>query len=153
MIVCQIEFIVTRPSSRLWDAAIRDLTKLRRQRQPQKAIGLVSKTTTLHVHHDCLYIFCRPCTTTTWNDNILSFFEDGNGMVINSTMSVWTQVRSPLFSSYINSLILSNRATWDNREMVWKDAESIWFFSEVFMDAAVRKESSSPWASFEWVLG
>ena len=84
------------------------------------------------MHHDSLYIFCRPCTTTTWNDNILSFFEDGNGMVINSTMSVWTQVRPPLFSSYINSLILSNRATWDNREMVWKDAESIWFFQRGF---------------------
>ena len=32
---------------------IRDLTKLRlrRQRERQKTIGLMSKTTTLHVHH------------------------------------------------------------------------------------------------------
>ena len=95
MILGQIEFIVIRPSSRLWDAAIRDLTKLRRQRQLQKAIGLVNKTTTLHVHHDCLYNFCRPCTTTTWNDNILSFFEDGNGKAINSIISVWTWARPP----------------------------------------------------------
>ena len=37
---------------------IRDLTKLRRrgQRQSQKVIGLVSKTTPLHVHHAFLYI-------------------------------------------------------------------------------------------------
>ena len=35
----------------------RDLTKLRRRRRRQKAIGLVSKTTTLHVHHAFSYIF------------------------------------------------------------------------------------------------
>ena len=138
MIVCQIEFIVTRPSSRLWEAAIRDLTKVRRQRQPQKAIGLVSKTTTLHVHQDCLYIFFyRPCTTTTWNDNILSFFWGRERQGDNSTISVWTWARPHLFSSNINSLLLRNCATWDNREMVGKDAESIWFFSEVFLDAGV----------------
>ena len=32
-----------------------------------KAIGLITKTTTLHMHHSFLYIFCRYCTTTTWN--------------------------------------------------------------------------------------
>ena len=31
----------------------------------------------------------------------------------------------PFFSSNLNSLILSNRATWDNREMIWRDANSI----------------------------
>ena len=37
---------------------------------------------------------------------------------------------APLFSCNINSLFLSNWATWDNCEMVWKDAESIfqWLF-------------------------
>ena len=36
----------------------RDLTKprRRRQRERQKTIGLISKTTTLHVHHAFLYI-------------------------------------------------------------------------------------------------
>ena len=36
----------------------RDLTKPRRRRQQerQKTIGLMSKTTTLHVHHAYLYI-------------------------------------------------------------------------------------------------
>ena len=33
--------------------------------------------------------------------------------------------RLPLFSSNLNSTLLSNRTTWENREMVWKDAESI----------------------------
>ena len=31
---------------------------------------------------------------------------------------------APLFSSNINSLLFSNWSTWDNREMVWKHAES-----------------------------
>jgi len=37
----------------------RDLTKprRRRQRERQKTIGLMSKTTTLHVHHAFLYIY------------------------------------------------------------------------------------------------
>ena len=39
---------------------IRDLTKLRRRekgdRQKKKKIGLMNKTTTLHVHHAFLYI-------------------------------------------------------------------------------------------------
>ena len=62
--------------------------------------------------------------TTMWNDQILSFFEDANGKAINSTMSVWTWGSSPLFSSNINNyLLLSNWATWDNCEMVWKDAD------------------------------
>ena len=34
-------------------------------------------------------------------------------------------MRPPLFSSNIKSLLLSNWVTWDNREMVWKNAESI----------------------------
>ena len=77
----------------------------------------------------CIRLFCTflslHCTTTTWNDQILSFFEDGNSKTINSTISVWTRARPPLFSCNINSLLLSNWATWDNREMVWKDAKSI----------------------------
>ena len=63
--------------------------------------------------------------TTTWNDQILSFFEDGNGKTIISTISVWTRAWPPLFSSNINPLFLSDWAIMDNREMVWKDAESI----------------------------
>ena len=67
-----------------------DLTKLRRwrQRQRQKAIGLVSKTTTLQVHHAFSFISFRSLHNY---DQILSFFEDGNGKAIHSTISVWTR--------------------------------------------------------------
>ena len=51
----------------------RDFTKLRRwrQRQRQKAIGLVSKTTTLQVHHAFSFISFRSLHNY---DQILSFF-------------------------------------------------------------------------------
>ena len=107
--------------------------KLRRQ----KAIGLVKshngimalvlvrKTTTLYVHHAFLYISLpsQQDYDVKWPN--LSFFEDGNGEAINSTLSVWTRAWPPLFSSSISSLLLSNWVTWDNRETVWKDAEPI----------------------------
>ena len=60
----------------------RDLTKLPQSLQHQKAIGLVSKTTTLHVHHTLLYI-----SLPFLRDQILSFSEDENGKAINSTIS------------------------------------------------------------------
>ena len=82
----------------------------------KKALGLMSKTTTLHVHHAFFLRFL--CTTTTWNDQILSLLENGKGKAINSTISVRTRAPSPLFSSNQNSLLLSNRANWDNREKV-----------------------------------
>ena len=100
---------------------ISDLTKRRRQRQGERQ----KSKTTLHVH-DAFCTFLRfLCTTTTWNDQILSLVENGNGTAINSTLSVWTRAPSPLFSSNQNSLLLSNRANWDNREKVSKDAKSI----------------------------
>ena len=113
----------------------RDLTKLRRrrrrrrQRQRQKAMGLVRKTTNLHVHHAFLYI-CLPSLLdyeVKWpNFNFFFFFfEDGNGKAINFFQLCLNSGVAPLFSSNINFLLLSKWATWDNREMVWKDAESI----------------------------
>ena len=70
----------------------------------KKAIGLMSKTTTLHVH----YAFCTfpysPVTTTTWKDQIWSLLENGNCKAMNSTIYVWIRVRSSLFSSSQNSL-------------------------------------------------
>ena len=84
----------------------------------------------MHVHHAFLYISLPSLHNYDVKWPNLKFFEDGNAKAINSTISVWTGVRSPLFSSNKNSLLLSNRATWDNREMGWKDAESI--FSVTF---------------------
>ena len=89
----------------------KDLTKLRRwrQRQRQKAIGLVSKTTTLHVHHAFSFISFRSLHNY---DQILSFFwgreRQGDSFYHLCLNSAWP----PLFSSNLNSLL-------------WKDAESI----------------------------
>ena len=92
----------------------------------KKAISLISKTTALHVHHAFLYISLPSLhsTTTTWNGQILRSFEKGNGQDINSSISVWTRGRSPLFSSNIYSPLFSIWATWYNREKV-KWAKSI----------------------------
>ena len=52
----------------------------------KRAIGLMSKTTTLHVHHAFLYISFLSLHN---NDvNFLSLRENGNGKTINSTISV-----------------------------------------------------------------
>ena len=74
----------------------------------------------------CITLFCTflflPCTTTKWNDKILSVFwgRERQGdkfyhLCLNSGVA-------PLFSSNINFPLLSNWATRDNGEMVWKDA-------------------------------
>ena len=60
------------------------------------------------------------------NDPILSWLENGNGKTINLTVSLWTRVHgSPLFSSKLNSLLLSNCVTWYEGKKNWKDAKSI----------------------------
>ena len=44
-----------------------------------KTIGLISKTTTLHVHHAFIFAFlCHFCTTTTWRCLILLFMDNVN---------------------------------------------------------------------------
>ena len=59
----------------------------------------MGKTTTLHVHHWRFFVnfFAVPAQLTTWNDQILSLIENGNGEALNSTISVWTQARSASF--------------------------------------------------------
>ena len=78
-------------SDRLLLIVTRDLTKPQRQRQreSQKTIGLISKTTTLQVQKSTLFCkyLCLHCTTTTRNDQILSLLGDGKGKAINSTIS------------------------------------------------------------------
>ena len=42
-------------------------------------IGLIGKTTTLHVHHAFIFAFlCHFCTTTTWRCLILRFMDNVN---------------------------------------------------------------------------
>ena len=44
-----------------------------------KTIGLISKTTTLHVHHASIFAFlCHFCTTMTWRCLILRFMDNVN---------------------------------------------------------------------------
>ena len=115
----------------------RDLTKLwrRQHRQRSKAIGLVIKTTTLHVHHAFLYI-----SMTSLHDyyvkwpNLKAFWgRERQGdklyhLCVNS-------VAAPLFSSNVKSLLLN---TWRLGIIAkWFERMQSLFFSEVFMDVAV----------------
>ena len=110
-----------------------ELTKLQRrqQRQRQKAIVLVIKKQLC----TCITLFCtflcRLSTTTTWNDQILLlllllfFFlrrERQGDKFYHLCLHSGT---APLFSSNRNSLFSSDWVTWDNREVVLKDANSI----------------------------
>ena len=119
----RILLLTTLPSWSRRLREIRDLTKLRRrrQRQRQKEIGLGNKTTTLYVHDAFLYI----SLPSLHDYDVKCFFQDGKSKATKSTIAVWIRARLPLFSSDINSLLLSNWVTWDSREMIWKDTESI----------------------------
>ena len=70
----------------------------------------------LSLHYTMLScpFLCRSSTTT------ISLLENGDGEAINSTISFWTRARSPLFSSNLNSLLLSSRATCDHCAIVWE---------------------------------
>ena len=50
----------------------------RRWLERQKAIGSMSKITSLHVHHTFWYISCRHCAVTTWNCPISRLMADVN---------------------------------------------------------------------------
>ena len=99
------------------------ITKLRRwrQRKRQKSNRFNGQKN----NHAFLYISLQSLHNYTWNDQILSLIGNGNEKAINSTISARTWVRSLLFSSNPNSLLLSNWAPWNNREKKWKDAKSI----------------------------
>ena len=65
---------------------------------------------------------------------MLSLLESGNGkaiVVYYLCLNSGAQVLPPLSSSNQNSLLLSNWATFDNREMRGR------FFGDVFIDVAV----------------
>ena len=62
------------------ERTIRELKiqRRRRQRKQRKAIGFISNTTTLHVHHAFCRFLSRRFTTSTWKCLISRFVEDGN---------------------------------------------------------------------------
>ena len=104
---------------------IRDLTKprRRRERERQKTIGLL-----VHVHHAFLYISLSSLHKydVKWPLEILSSLGNGNGKAIDSTISVRTWARFPLFSSSQNPLFVSNRAMWIGRVVQYTQTESDW---------------------------
>ena len=96
----------------------------------------MSKKTALHVHHAFLQIGLLSLHNydVKW-PNIMFCWERErqNDKFYHLFL---TRARSSFFSSNLNSLILSNRTTWDNREKeVWKDAKAT--FLLVFMDVTV----------------
>ena len=83
----------------------------------------MSKTTTLHVHHAFLYISLLSLHNYDVKWPNFNFTWERERKAINSTISVWTRVRSLLFSSIPNSLLLSSWVHEDNREKRVKGCE------------------------------
>ena len=73
----------------------------------------------------CTFL-CRPCTTSRWSDQVLSWLEDGNGKAINFTLSLslWTRTRFLLFISNLSFLLSSNWVTWYKGAKVSNDTKS-----------------------------
>ena len=91
----------------------------------KKAIGLMSKTTTLHVHHAFLSMSLLSLHNCHMKWPNFKFTLEQERKVINSTISVWTQAWAQVFTSTLNSLLLSNRMNWDDCKIVSKNVMSI----------------------------
>ena len=104
----------------------RDLAKLRRQKKTT-TIELMSKTETLHVHHTFLYISLQSLhnNDVKWPNFKFTWERGRQGDKFYHLCQNSGRVRSPLFSSNPNSLLLSNWASWNNHEKTWKYAKSI----------------------------
>ena len=91
----------------------------------KQAIGLISKTTTLHVQHTFfLYISLRHCTTTAWKSLLSRFMED-----VNKRQRIFLFLSKvecgPLeINSREIRLHLTFSAIWNKRDKVWKNANS-----------------------------
>ena len=66
-----------------------------------KAIGLLSRTKTLHVHHAFFVLFlCRHYTTTTWKCLISRFMDD-----VNKRRRIFLSLSKPLSGVPLNQLL------------------------------------------------
>ena len=92
----------------------------------KKAVSLISNTTTLHVHHDFLFIFFPSLHNynVKWRNFELTWDRERQGDQL-YYLSGWTRTRSPLFSSKLTSLLSSNWVTLYKGKKVSKDAKSI----------------------------
>ena len=76
-----------------------------------KTISLISKTTTLHVHHALIFAFlCHFCTTTTWRCLILRFMDNVN-----------KQQRNLIFFSLLNLDMVSWNSTPFGFAYIWQN--------------------------------
>ena len=103
-----------------------------------KAIGWISKSTTLYVHHVFLYMSCRHCTTTT-RKCLISRLEGDvtrRQRLSSSFPVIW---HSPLeFKSRKSCQLLTNCGNWtrwNKRFKVWGSANSL--CSDVFAAVSV----------------
>ena len=91
----------------------------------KKTIGLISKTTTLHVHYTFCTFLSRFCTTTTWKCLISRFMENLNKQPRNF-ISVCELKYGPLkFSFRRIRLQLKKEMGRNNRYKDWKNANSL----------------------------
>ena len=79
----------------------------------------------MHVHHAFLSISLLSLHNCHMKWPNCKFTLEQEHKVINSTISVWTQAWAQVFTSTLNSLLLSNRMTWDDCKIVSKDVMSI----------------------------
>ena len=92
----------------------------------KKAVNLISKRTTLHVHHAFLYISFPSLHNynVKWPNFELTWERERQGDKFYH-LSGWTRTRSPLLSSKLTFPLSSNWVTWHKGEKVSKDAKSI----------------------------
>ena len=97
----------------------------------KKAIGLISKTTTLHVHHTFLYISFLSLYNYDgkWPNFKFTWERERQGNKFYHLCQNSGAVPS-LQLQHQNSLLLSNEANWDNREKSLKGCEV--YFSKTF---------------------
>ena len=87
-----------------------------------------------------LYISLLPLNDykVKWPNFTFFWGRERQGNKINSSVSVRTRARPPLFSSNINSFLLSNCATWIIAK--WFERMQSVFFSNVFMDVLLDRK-------------
>ena len=92
----------------------------------KKAVSLIRKTTTQHVHHAFLYISFPSLHNynVKWPNFELTWERERQGDKL-YYLSGWTRTRSPLFSSKLTSLFSSNWVTRHKGKKVSKNGKSI----------------------------
>ena len=87
----------------------------------KQAVGLMNKTTTLHVHHTFSTFLCRPCATRTWgNEKIPNFmFCEGRKQLSNHKIYFF------LSEFGESAYIWQNKRVGIRRDEDWKTANSL----------------------------